>query len=361
MAKAANSWPQSQQLDEADEKEMTDNLKDLCPEGFKLIDAVVEQKMDMDLLTATLNVFKLFSTDAAVVAILPYRHLDSIITILQRDLSHNDENVRELYQLVGIEIYKLVNCSIGTQWHSYVKEFLLNVCDELQWKFSASNDDGCDEDDDEPCKPYDPQSGVASYFSREGNQVRTLPKYTMNERENTNDRAGSKTTECSKKYPMVTRGGYSNIFLFLCPVHGHCYGFHIIPGSEGRKDPFAALPKYKQDPPEHLFYDFACQFSEYALNRCEHYFKNCRCWHDLLHSFNHKCGDVFKYIRMPGIVANTEICEQFNSYLQRFKWTATHLSQERFCFMLQYAIYKWNTKQTKLIEEKKAKIANSLS
>ena len=55
---------------------------------------------------------------------------------------------------------------------------------------------------------------------------------------------------------------------------------------------------------------------------------------------------IFKSKRMPYVVANTETCEQFNSYLQRLKWTCTHLCQERFCFLLQYAIYKWNIKKT---------------
>ena len=138
----------------------------------------------------------------------------------------------------------------------------------------------------------------------------------------------------------------------MCPVHGHCYGFHIIPGSEGRKDPFSALFKYKEEPPQHLFYDFACSFSEYALNREPDYFKKCRTWHDLFHSFNHVCGEIFKSSRIPNLTANTEICEQFNSYLQRLKWTCTHLGQERFCFILQYAIFKWNVKQTERIEKR---------
>jgi len=31
------------------------------------------------------------------------------------------------------------------------------------------------------------------------------------------------------------------LFLWFCPAHGHCYGFHVIPGSEGRKDPANSL------------------------------------------------------------------------------------------------------------------------
>ena len=66
-----------------------------------------------------------------------------------------------------------------------------------------------------------------------------------------------------KKIPSVSYGGFCYV-LVVCPVHGHCYGFHIISGGEGRKDPFSSLYKYKLTAPDELFYDFACQLKEYC-------------------------------------------------------------------------------------------------
>ena len=43
---------------------------------------------------------------------------------------------------------------------------------------------------------------------------------------------------------------------------------------------------------------------------------------------------------------NSEICEQFNSYLQIFKYTATHLSQTHFAFSHNFLIYLWNKEKT---------------
>ena len=57
------------------------------------------------------------------------------------------------------------------------------------------------------------------------------------------------------------------MFLWFCGQHGHCYGFHLISGGEGWKDPFSSLYKYMKDMPKDVFYDFACNLSEYALNR----------------------------------------------------------------------------------------------
>ena len=58
---------------------------------------------------------------------------------------------------------------------------------------------------------------------------------------------------CHKIFPSVSYGGYSYMFLWFCPMHGHSYGFHIISGSEGRKDAFSSLHKYKPHAPSDIF------------------------------------------------------------------------------------------------------------
>ena len=57
------------------------------------------------------------------------------------------------------------------------------------------------------------------------------------------------------------------MFLWFCPMHGHCYGFHIIEGAEGRKDAFDSAYKYMEEAPEELYYDYSFSLNEYCLNR----------------------------------------------------------------------------------------------
>ena len=64
------------------------------------------------------------------------------------------------------------------------------------------------------------------------------------------------------------------LFLWFYPMHGNCLGFHMIPGSEGRKDPAVALNTHLATPPKVVFYDFACSLSEYVKNRESGYFRN---------------------------------------------------------------------------------------
>ena len=110
------------------------------------------------------------------------------------------------------------------------------------------------------------------------------------------------------------------LFLWFSPRHGHCYGFYIIPGSEGRKDPVAALYTHMEIPPKCIFYDHAFSLSEYVKSRESGFFKNTRVFHDVFHGFTHKCLTSFRYADLNCFSqVNTSICEQFNSYIQIIK------------------------------------------
>ena len=197
---------------------------------------------------------------------------------------------------------------------------------------------------------YNPPNGTAYYFTASGEQQRKMPNYVLDQRKSRTkkDHPDDLDPSCKKNYPTVSYGGYGYMFLFFCPIHGHTYGFHMISGGEGRKDPFSALFKYMENPPEEIFYDFACQLSEYSLNREPRFFKYTRFWHDLFHGTTHLCGDNFKSGRVKGLDGlNTEICEQTNSYLQCLKYTASHLSQVHFVLFMQFFLYLWNYNKTK--------------
>ena len=138
--------------------------------------------------------------------------------------------------------------------------------------------------------------------------------------------------KCCKNFPSVSYSGFCYMFLWFCPVHGHCYVFHLISDDEGRKDPFSSLYKYKPIAPDELFYNFACQLSEYCFNSALQYFR-CTCfWPDIFMVFHISVVTALspQVFGLTGV--NSEICKQFNSYLQSIKYTATHLSQTHLMF-----------------------------
>ena len=189
---------------------------------------------------------------------------------------------------------------------------------------------------------YNPKlQGCAYYFtSHGGRMIRDLPSY---------DIAKTKPNihDCCKSFPEAARSGTTYLFLWFDPLHGHCYGFHIITMSEVRKDPFASAFLYMETPPNEVFYDFSCQLEEYALNREPMFWRGCRFYHDIFHGFSHKCPCVYMSRRVPSLDVgiNSEICEQFNSYIQKIKYTARSMNQSHFMFYLQFFIHRWNVQK----------------
>ena len=151
---------------------------------------------------------------------------------------------------------------------------------------------------------------------------------------------------CNTYFPQVCKRGSTNLFLWFCPLHGHCYGFHMIPGSEGRKDASASLYCYLEKPPKVVFYDFACSLSEYTQNRESGYFSQTRFFHNIFHRYSRKCSPAFRFQRLEGFSGfNTSICEQFNAFLQCIKASASLMTQEHFVFYVQFFISIWNKRR----------------
>ena len=162
-----------------------------------------------------------------------------------------------------------------------------------------------------------PQTDHAYYFTTSGNQIRFPILFSVDNVANRvkNHDDESTTSKCSKKYLSVALKGTTYMFLWFCPQHGHCYGFHIIDGSEGRKDPANSLISYLKVAPQVIFYDFACSLEEYCFNRESGYFGNTKFYHDIFHGPSHSCSPAHNSKSPSGVRgANTPICEQFHSY-----------------------------------------------
>ena len=329
------------------------NFIDVCNEScqesiFNFLVMFINREEDPPLIQAAARVLSLFATnDDALSSVLPFRFHQDILTTCQTVLQgeDSDQNLEQMKQF-AVEISNLLLAAQSARQDTLnlVVAFVRALVQQVISVHAG----------DRPVPPpephegsYNPPSGTAYYFTPHGNQVRDMPSYSIQGKDRSKDTPG-----CNKDYPQVPYGGFGFMFLFFCPYHGHCYGFHLIDGGEGRKDPFAALFKYMEDPPEDVFYDFACKLQEYCLNREPAFFRSVRFWHDLFHAINHICGVNFKSTRIMGLQGlNSEICEQFNSNLQCVKYTGAHLSQPNFMLFCQFCIYLWNQKKTKAFKD----------
>ena len=318
------------------------------PRLYNFINIFVQKGLPDGMLKWMGRLLHMLSGDAALSSVLPFAGYEIFVTAASGNF---DESLLTNMKEYNYEIAQLLILSEGDNSRSIITDFIEYMLEKLDAIHSVNRKPAPHAQ--EIPGTYNPPSGVAYYFTPTGEQVRKMPEYQVGASGKMNyDDIPVVHDPCTKNYPGVSTAGFGYMFLWFCPIHGHCYGFHLIAGGEGRRDPFSSLFKYKKTMPKELFYDFACQLSEYALNREPELFKNTRFWHDLFHALGHLCGWNFKSGRVVGLDSiNTEICEQVNSFLQCIKYTGSHLSQEHFVFFVQFFLYILNKNKTKSFQQ----------
>ena len=307
--------------------------------------------------------FKLLSSDSSVDTIIPLRFCDNLNEFLEK-VNENSITMQEL----RVFIYRskffcpelsslLLSSALANnqsphadivQLIQYLVYFIRNI---------HSYDEPAVEPEPIPGTYNPPKYGRAYYFNAHGCQVRKVREFSIDKDKDKDKQQpifdDKPDLPCDKRYPVVSKKGTTYVFLWFCPLHGHCYGFHIIPGSEGRKDPSASLITHSNIAPDDILYDFACSLSEYTKNREAGFFAKTRFFHDVFHGYVHKCSSAFKCNRLLGTNAiNSSICEQFNSYIQKIKRSSKLMSQHHFALYLQFFIHAWNQKKKNSFQKK---------
>lgn len=295
------------------------------------------------------TVFRLLSYDSSLDAIFPYHLCNICIKFVELCESGNlaHSTCQDFaYHLTHYSTELAMLVSTSTPPSRDILE-LMKYCSAFVKEFHSHDVPP------EPAIPIastynPPKFGRAYYFTEHGQQVREIRRFPIDNRKEPANFDNTPDEICCKKFPQVSKKGVSYLFLWFCPKHGHCLGFHVIPGSEGRKDPASSLYGYCEVPPGVVFYDFTCSLSEYAHNRESGFFRDTRFFHDVFHGYTHKCSPAFKCERLLGFeCVNTSICEQFNSFLQRIKASAKLMSQCHFAYYVQFFIHVWNRRKAK--------------
>lgn len=296
-------------------------------------------------------VMNLLCQDASVSSLIPIAALDKCFDYLTNIKETTTEDFVEYISEFTPEISQMLISSAFEGGNDVPKEDVLAllkyIVERVEEIKSKSVQPGIASPIPQSYNP--PKNGRAYYFEAEGRQIRQPRKFSIDKEKDRKDTVDDALSigQCSKDYGIVnSKRGTTQLFLWFCPKHGDCYGFHIIPGAEGRKDPAASLYMYLERPPEYIFYDFACGLEEYGLNRESGYFLQSRMFHDVFHGYKHKCSSVFRYNRLEmAEKVNTEICEQFNSFLQSIKASSKKMKQQTFCFYVEFFIWLWNKRK----------------
>nr|XP_047124683.1 uncharacterized protein LOC124807139 isoform X2 [Hydra vulgaris] len=335
---------------------LVDYIPPECVPSFQLM--VSESPVPNLLRLSYAKVFKILAADSSLDSLIPLRFTDEIVCICEQFLSNQGDCelvVKFCYLLrcFSPELARLVE--ISSNFNNtpsgdilVLIQYCCNFVKKIHFSDVQPNNAEVIEGTYNP-----PRYGRAYYFEKHGCQIRKMRLFSADKNSNSNLFDDIPSEICNKVFPQVSKKGVSFLFLWFCPMHGHCYGFHIIPGSEGRKDPHASLYTHLEIAPENVVYDFACSLSEFCHNRESGYFKNTSFFHDVFHGYTHKCADVFRCNRLGSFYPiNSSICEQFNSFLQNIKSSAKLMTQTHFCFYLQFFIYIWNQRKKNLFEKR---------
>ena len=211
---------------------------------------------------ALAHLFKLLSYDNSVDEILPLECCVNVEQLLQNDTVYNHHDFsKSLAKLrcFAPEVAEVSETSAAIHstaiplFLSYLIRFIINI---QKYDISA------DEPSRIPGTYNPPRYGRGLYFSPRGEQLRCMRKFTIDvinekkQKKNYDDIPDDENI-CEKIYPNVSKAGQSYLFVWLSLKHGECLGFHMIPGSEGRKDAHTSLYSYSEKVPKLIFSDHA--------------------------------------------------------------------------------------------------------
>ena len=318
-------------------------LSQVPPDCQALFSRFVNSEYPPSMMKSLCPIFAVLACDSPMTSLFHFRLLPLLSSVL------DDCNAFEQLRNHMPEVFNVLQTAKGTGHLCDVVNCFHQIVKMIKEVHSRDRVVG----HSEIVEVYNPEvTGKAYYFSSHGGRIRHLPKYILDKPSKIEEESSS----CRKVFTDSSKSGTTFLFLWFDPLHGHCYGFHVINTSEGRKDPFASLYTFMEQCPEAVFYDFSCQLEEYCLNREPMFWRNCHFYHDIFHGFSHKCSFVYNSRRVPALARgiNSEICEQFNSYIQKIKFSARSMNQTHFMFYMQFFIHRWNEmKARELAREEK--------
>jgi len=289
----------------------------------------------------------LLSYDSSMRAIVSHHALEVIKDINSNNYILKGETLRNDERHIGNFIF---DCGGEAEGLEFIK-YLRNKIEEIH-----TND--IEPEPTSTVEPYNPaKTGRFYYFTPTGNKLRNsraFVKDTQGKPKAMHDDP-PEMSRCRKMYG-VGKPGSTYLFAFFCTMHGHCYGAHIIPGNEGRKDAYHAMYQHMEEAPKNVFYDFACSLGEEVMNRESGFFRKTKFYHDIFHGYSHTCSSAYKVkANEKSREHNTSICEQFNSFLKKtIKNSARNMTQEHFMFLVQFLVHEWNKRKKAPYEEKHA-------
>ena len=211
---------------EANEPAVVDSLRNVIPSECQAAFDVMTSHDDRKVRKSFAGIFKLLGYSCAVDSIFPVFFCTKLrnerqsffdFNLLSQESSFFSHDLSYFLDSITIE-----TSNPAHSLFCYCVDFVLAVhCNDISPEPALKI----------PGTYNPPKYGRAYYFTDHGHQVRQMRRGNRKHGQIYDD---APDTRCEKRFPQVSKKGMSYLFLWFCLQHGHCYGYHVIPESEGR-------------------------------------------------------------------------------------------------------------------------------
>ncbi|KAJ3560575.1 hypothetical protein NP233_g10745 [Leucocoprinus birnbaumii] len=149
------------------------------------------------------------------------------------------------------------------------------------------------------------------------------------------DLAETTSAACGKYYSTYKKQRLTGGIMVAWCTHSISYGYHCMPGAEGRNDVFSAMITRWPKAPRRVIYDFACALGPYCLLREPSFFADTLFIIDNFHSRDHtKCApacfaSTYAELDPDFSTINTSAAECGNSLILRIRKSVSFMSERR--------------------------------
>ena len=181
------------------------NRKESALEEFLI--TFMRKTQDPSVIQSMAKLLKLLVGDVPISVTVPFRYHKYLLeTCTGRDVKNNLEIIKKY----GVHLSNILKVSIRHSFGVTCVSFLEYLIDKVQ---GVHSNDRTEPQEQIMPGTYNPENGIAYYFTPNGCQVCKQPDFAINPASRTYDNDPVVDDKCCKRFPSVSCGGFCYMFL----------------------------------------------------------------------------------------------------------------------------------------------------
>ena len=175
----------------------------------------IHRTEDSTLIQSVARLLPMLVGDPPISAIVPFQFHNHFIetchlVLDSKGVSTNLQQIKEYGTHLSNTLKISIDCGFGSTCANFYKYLLHEVT-------RVHSNDAAVLPHNEALRAYNPEEGIAYYFTEHGGQIHRQPEFAVQQVSKTYDDEPIADAKCCKKFCSASYGGYSYIFLWFCP------------------------------------------------------------------------------------------------------------------------------------------------